>query len=46
MLTGRLAKWMMILSEFDILYVKKKTIKGQEIAYQLARFPMIDDASL
>ena len=27
-LTGRLAKWVMILSEFDIEYVEYKTIKG------------------
>ena len=27
-LTGHLAKWMMILLEFDIQYVKRKAIKG------------------
>ena len=31
-LTGRLAKWVMILSEFDIQYVERKAIKGQTIA--------------
>ena len=31
-LTGRLAKWVMILSEFDIKYVDRKAIKGQAIA--------------
>ena len=30
-LTGRLTKWMMILSEFDIQYVEHKAIKGQAI---------------
>lgn len=35
-LTGRLAKWVMILSEFDIEYVSRKAIKGQIIADQLA----------
>ena len=30
-LIGRLAKWVMILSEFDIQYVERKAIKGQEI---------------
>lgn len=41
-LTGHLAKWMMILSEFDIQYVKHKAIKGQAIASQLADFPTED----
>ena len=27
-LIGRLAKWMMILSEFDIQYIEHKAIKG------------------
>lgn len=27
-LTGRLAKWVMILTEFDIEYVERKAIKG------------------
>ena len=31
-LTGRLTKWVMILSEFDIQYVQQKAIKGQAIA--------------
>lgn len=31
-LTGRLAKWVMILSKFDIKYVDRKAIKGQSIA--------------
>ena len=39
-LTGRLAKWVMILSEFDIHYVDRKAIKGQVIADQLADAPL------
>lgn len=39
---GRLAKWMMILLEFDIYYVKHKAIKGQAIADQLANFLLKD----
>ena len=35
-LTRRLAKWVMILSEFDIEYVECKAMKGQAIADQLA----------
>ena len=41
-LTGRLAKWMMVLSEFDIEYIERKAIKGQAIADQLADFPVKD----
>ena len=35
-LMGRLAKWMMILLEFDIEYIERKAIKGQAIVDQLA----------
>ena len=45
-LTGRLAKWMMILSEFDIEYIERKAIKWQVIADQLADFPLQDDAPI
>ncbi|GLJ18026.1 hypothetical protein SUGI_0318100 [Cryptomeria japonica] len=45
-LTGRLAKWVMILSEFNIEYVDRKAIKGQALADQLADAPMIDDVPL
>jgi len=31
MLTGRMAKWVMILSEHDIEYVERKVIKGKVI---------------
>ena len=31
-LTGCLAKWVMVLSEFDIQYVERKDTKGQVIA--------------
>jgi len=41
-LSGCLAKWMMILSKFDIQYVEHKEIKGQAIADQLADFPLED----
>ena len=39
-LIGRLAKWVMILSEFDIQYVEKKAIKGQVISDQLVEAPV------
>ncbi|KAK8704919.1 hypothetical protein V6N13_048531 [Hibiscus sabdariffa] len=36
-LTGRTARSQMLLSEFDIMYVSQKAIKGSAIAYFLAR---------
>ena len=45
-LTSRLAKWMMILSEFDIEYIEHKEIKGQAIADQLVHFPIQNDAHI
>jgi hypothetical protein len=40
MLTRRMAKWVMLLSEFDIEYVERKAIKGQVITDQLAKAPL------
>ena len=34
--TGKLAKWQMLLSEFDIVYVTQKAIKAQALADHLA----------
>ena len=45
-LTGRLAKWMMILSKFDIEYIERKAIKQKFIIDQLADFPLQDDAPI
>ena len=39
-LTGCLAKWVMVLSEFNIQYVECKAIKGQVIADQLVDTPI------
>lgn len=47
-LSGRLAKWVMLLSEFDLKFVSQKAIKGQALANQLAEalspysFPNLD----
>nr|XP_027082198.1 uncharacterized protein LOC113704498 [Coffea arabica] len=41
--TGRLAKWQMILSEFDIVFTSQKAVKGQAIADHLAKNPKDDD---
>src|ERR1700722_3157668 len=45
-LLGRLAKWAIILMEYDITYVPQKAIKGQAIADFLAAYPIPDDSPL
>ncbi|XP_058106343.1 uncharacterized protein LOC131249555 [Magnolia sinica] len=39
-LTGRIAKWQLLLSEFDITYVTLKAIKGQALADHLATYSL------
>lgn len=46
MLTCHLAKWVMLLSEFDIEYVDQKEIKGKVVAVQLVEAPLIRDHPL
>ena len=41
-LTGKISKWQMLLTKFDIVYVTQKAIKGQAIADQLAESPADD----
>ena len=36
-LSGRIARWQVLLSEFDILYVSQKAIKGSAIVDFLAK---------
>ena len=36
-LTGRIARWQVSLSEFDIVYVTQKAIKGSALADYLAQ---------
>ena len=38
--SGRVARWQMLLAEFDITYVTQKSIKGQAIADHLAYLPL------
>ena len=45
-LTNRLEKWAMILSEFDIKYVKCKAIKGNVILDQLVDAPITNHQPL
>ena len=40
-LAGRLMRWLVLLTEFDIQYVSQKSIKGSVIAYHLASLPTI-----
>lgn len=44
--TARTARWLMMLSEFDIIYVSQKAIKGQAIADFLADGPADELSSL
>ena len=46
MLTGRLAKWAIILTEFDLTYTPQKAIKGQALADFLAEHPIPADSPL
>ncbi|XP_050877297.1 uncharacterized protein LOC127081051, partial [Lathyrus oleraceus] len=45
-LTGRLARWQMLLSEYDIQYVSQKAIKGSVLSDYLANQPVEDYQSL
>ncbi|XP_070017578.1 uncharacterized protein [Nicotiana sylvestris] len=38
--TGKLAKWQILLSEFNIIYVMHKVVKGQALAEHLAENPV------
>ena len=40
---GRTARWLLLLSEFDITYVTKKSIKGRAIAEHLAEHPIKEE---
>ncbi|XP_070039743.1 uncharacterized protein [Nicotiana tomentosiformis] len=37
---GKLAKWQILLSEFDIFYITQKAVKGQALADHLAENPI------
>jgi hypothetical protein len=45
-LTGRIARWQMLLSEYDIEYRPQKAIKGSILADHLAHQPIEDYQSL
>ncbi|XP_057994353.1 uncharacterized protein LOC131174614 [Hevea brasiliensis] len=43
MLVGKLAKWLVLLSEFDIVYETRKTIKGRIVAEFLSENPVNEE---
>ena len=45
-LSGRLAKWSLLIAEFEIKYVSQKAIKGQALADFLAAHPVPDTMEL
>ena len=45
-LTGRLMRWLVLLTEFDIQYVTHKSIKGSIIVDHLTSLPVSDDRSI
>ena len=42
-LTGRLMRWLVLLTEFDIQYMTQKLAKGSIVADHLASLPVSDD---
>ena len=45
-LVGRLIRWLVLLTEFDIHYVTRKSIKGSIVAYHLASLPISDGRAI
>ncbi|KAI5324077.1 hypothetical protein L3X38_033150 [Prunus dulcis] len=45
-LSGRLARWLLQLSEFDIMCTTPKAIKGQSVIDMLALFPEVEESIL
>ena len=41
--TGKLAKWKMLLCEFDMVYVTQKAIKAQALADHLVENPVDEE---
>ena len=42
-LTGKLARWLVLLTEFDINYMAKKVVKGRAVADFLAQNPLNEE---
>ena len=41
-LMGKLAKWLVLLTEFDVQYLTEKTIRGRAVTEFLALNPILD----
>ena len=42
-LLGNIAKWALLLQEFEIIYVQQEAMKGQALVDFLADHPILDD---
>ena len=45
-LTSRLMRWLVLLTEFDIQYVTQKSVKGSIVADHLAYLRVFDDTPI
>ena len=45
-LTGRLMRWLVLLTKFDIQYVTQKSVNGSIVADHLASLPVSDYRSI
>jgi len=45
-LNSRLAKWALLLSQYDMLFLPQKTVKGQALAEFLAAHPVPKSSKL
>jgi len=46
LLNSRLAKWAILLSQYDMLFVPQKAVKGQTLADFLAAHPVSESSKL
>ncbi|CAL2265958.1 unnamed protein product [Prunus armeniaca] len=42
-LTGRLAKWVLLLNQYEIIYTPAKVVKGQAVADLIGDHPILAD---
>ena len=45
-LNSRLAKWALLLSQYDMLFIPQKAVKGQALAEFLAAHPISENSKL
>ena len=45
-LNSRLAKWALLLSQYDMLFVPQKAVKGQALVEFLAAHPVLESSKL